>query len=201
MIMSKYNVPCGTIEKYIDMLLIWNKKINLISAKDISELMERHILDSLQLLDYIDENQIVFDIGSGAGFPGLMLSYGGIKSVNLVEVNTKKASFLEVAASLSQNKVIVHNSSVESMKVDYCDIITARGLASLDDIFTVTTNIRNQKTKLFLLKGKNIEKEIKNALDKWNFKYIIHQSKTSSEGCVLEVEQLNLNERKSYRSS
>ncbi len=193
--MDQYNVPHGTIEKYIDLLLSWNKKINLISVKDKNELIERHVLDSLQLLDYIKNDQIVFDLGSGAGFPGLMLSYGGIKNTNLIESNSKKANFLTVAATLSSNKISIHNSKIENLNISYCDIITARGLASLENIFNSTKKITSSKTKFFLLKGKNIDIEIKKALDKWNFRYIIHQSKTSAEGCILEVEQLFLNEQ------
>jgi 16S rRNA (guanine527-N7)-methyltransferase len=199
--METYNVPHGTIDNYIDLLLNWNKKVNLVSVKDRDELIERHILDSLQLLNFIKKDEVVFDLGSGAGFPGLMLSYGGIESVNIVESNHKKASFLIVAASLSKNKVIIHNSKIEALNINLCDVITARGLASLEEIFASSKNIGNKKTKYFLQKGKNIESEIKKALDKWNFKYIIHQSKTSSEGCILEVEQLSLNEQKSYCSS
>ena len=103
--MEFYNVPHGTIEKYIDLLRTWNKKVNLISVANENELIERHILDSLQLLDYIKKDDIVYDLGSGAGFPGLMLAYGGISNVNLVESNNKKASFLTVAAAFSPNKV------------------------------------------------------------------------------------------------
>ena len=62
--------------------------------------------------DYIKKDDIVYDLGSGAGFPGLMLSYGGIKNVNLIESNSKKASFLTVAAAFSPNKVNIHNKNI-----------------------------------------------------------------------------------------
>ena len=189
--MRSYNVPHGTIDEYIELLLSWNKKINLVSMHDKNVLIERHILDSLQLLDYIAKDEVVFDLGSGAGFPGLMLSYGGVKNVHLVERNDKKASFLMVAAALSINNVIVYNRPIESLNVT-CNIITARGLANLEHIFAYSRKIANEKTKFFLLKGKNVEDEIKNALNKWSFRYILHQSKTSLEGCILEVENLQL---------
>ena len=67
---KNYDVPRGTMEAYINLLFTWNEKINLVSIKNNDELMERHILDSLQLIEYIDKEQVVFDIGSGAGFPG-----------------------------------------------------------------------------------------------------------------------------------
>lgn len=190
--MESYNVPHGTIEKYIELLLSWNKKINLISPKNTNELIERHVLDSLQLLNYIDSDDIVYDLGSGAGFPGLMLSFGGIKKVNLIESNSKKASFLTVAATLSNNKIKVYNQNIKSIESTTCDIITARAIAPLKEIFELSSHLVAPKTKYFLLKGINITSEINNALDKWNFEYIIHKSKTSKEGCVLEVQKLRL---------
>ena len=138
------DVPRGTIDRYIELLLQWNEKINLVSIKDRQELIDRHILDALQLVKYIDKDKVVFDIGSGAGFPGLMLSYAGIKKVNLVEKIGKKANFLLVAASLSENEVKVHNSNVENINTSVCDVITARGFANLSDIFELTKNIAKE---------------------------------------------------------
>ncbi len=195
---EKYNVPRGTIEAYIKLLLEWNVKLNLVSIKSEEELVHRHILDSLQLVKYFDKEQEVFDIGSGAGFPGLMLSYAGVKKVHLIEKTNKKANFLMVAASLSSNKIKVHNLNIEELKASNCDIITARGFASLEKIFDLTQNIYQDKTKYLLQKGKNVEEEIKNALEKWSFKYIIHKSDTSDEGCILEVELLKRNEQQNY---
>ena len=190
--MGFYNVPHGTIEKYIDLLLTWNKKVNLISIRNENELIERHIHDSLQLLDHIKKEDVVFDLGSGAGFPGLMLSYAGIKNINLVESNCKKASFLTVAAALSEDKVKIHNMNIKSLETNSCDIITARGLAELNEIFELSVHLTNSKTKYLLQKGKNIDYEIKKALEKWNFEYILHESKTSSEGYIIEVHNLRL---------
>jgi 16S rRNA (guanine527-N7)-methyltransferase len=70
-----YNVPRGTIESYVELLQKWNSKINLVSYKDDEELYQRHIIDSLQLKKYIQDEEEVLDLGSGAGFPGLFLSY------------------------------------------------------------------------------------------------------------------------------
>lgn len=192
--MDYKNVPRGTIDKYMDLLLTWNKKINLVSIMDKQELIDRHVLDSLQLLDYIDESEVVFDIGSGAGFPGLMLSYGGIKEVNLVEKIEKKADFLTVAASLSENKVNVLNRNIKEIRVDFCDVITARGFASLENILSFTKNIAKKNTRYILQKGRNVEEEIKKASEKWSFQYIIHKSETSEDGCILELKQ---NEKRS----
>jgi len=188
------NVPCGTIEKYIELLDKWNKKINLVSFKNQKELVERHIIDSLQLKKHIKEKEIVFDIGSGAGFPGLMLSYSGTKEMHLVEKIEKKANFLLVASCLSLNKIYIHNCDASEIKNIKADIIVARGLTELESIFNITQNLIKEDTKYFLLKGKNVTNEIKKALGKWHFEYIIHPSITSKEGCILEVKHLKQND-------
>lgn len=193
MIYENYNVPRGTIEKYIELLSHWNKKINLVSIKNTQELIDRHIIDCLQLINHIEKTQVVFDIGSGAGFPGLMLSYAGIEEVNLIEKINKKVNFLRVAATLSTNKVNIHNQKVENIHSEKCDIITARGFSSLEEIFELTSGIKKSHTKYILQKGKNLNQEIKNALEKWNFEYIIHPSITSNDGYILEVVKLRAN--------
>lgn len=185
--MDYKNAPRGAIEKYIDLLMAWNEKINLVSIRDKQELIDRHILDSLQLVDYIKESEIVYDIGSGAGFPGLMLSFAGIKEVNLVEKLGKKSDFLAVARSISENKVNIHNQNVKEMTVENCDVITARGFASLENILSSTQGIANANSRYVLQKGKNVQEEIKKASEKWSFEYIIHKSKTSEDGCILEL--------------
>lgn len=187
---DSFNVPRGTMENYISLLKAWNRKINLVSFKTEDELISRHILDSLQLKKYIDSEEVVFDIGSGAGFPGLMLSYSGIKKIILVEKSAKKAAFLNAAASLSFQKIEVCNKNLKELVAKDCNVITARGFAELDSIFNFTNNLIEKETRFLLLKGKNIENEIKKASKTWNFECIMNKSETSEDGCVLEIRSL-----------
>lgn len=186
-----YNVPRGTIEKYIELLLEWNKKINLVATDSKEEIEKRHIVDSLQIAKFIKPDEIVFDIGSGAGFPGLMISYAGIKNVNLVEKITKKANFLISASSLSSNIVKVYNQDIRTIITEKCDVITARALASIEEILELTQNLKQLSTRYILLKGKNAKDEIKKALVNWDFQYILHDSITSDEGKIIILEQVN----------
>jgi 16S rRNA (guanine527-N7)-methyltransferase len=185
----------GALKHYIDLLLEWNKKMNLVSVKSREELIERHILDSLQLMEYLGKEEIVYDIGSGAGFPGMVLSYAGMKNMNLVEVNQKKASFLKVASCISPNPVTIHNISSEMLKNVVCDVIVSRAVASVSDIFNLSKGIYRAKTRYLLQKGKNVKNEIESALKLWNFDYTIYNSKTSLDGCILLVENLKGNGR------
>ncbi len=186
----KNNVPHGTIDRFIDLLTQWNKKVNLVSNSSINELYDRHIKDSLQLTNFIKEDEIIYDLGSGAGFPGIILSYVGIKEVNLIEKITKKANFLRVASSLSSNKIIIHNCAVEDVKSTKCNVITARGFAELNKIFEISYHLISPVSRFVLLKGKKVEDEIKNALENWQFEYIIEQSQTSEDGKILIVKNL-----------
>lgn len=187
---DNFNVPRGTIENYINLLKIWNAKINLVSFKTEEELINRHVLDSLQLIKYICKEEEVFDIGSGAGFPGLMLSYAGVKKVSLVEKVAKKAAFLNVASCLSEGKVKVYNQDVETLEVGKCDLITARGFADLETIFKITSNLTGKKTRFLLLKGRNVKNEEKKASENWSFECIMHESETSEDSCILEIRNL-----------
>lgn len=193
--MENEDVLRGTIVKYIELLHKWNNKVNLVSKSDMYNLENRHINDSLQLLMYIKEDEKVFDIGSGAGFPGLFLSYAGIKDVTLFELNSKKANFLTLASKLSKNKIEVINQDVKQYNRTFCDIITCRGLAELNTIFELTEKLHKPELKFILLKGKNYREEIKNALSKWSFMYIIHPSETSNDGIVLEISSLKKHEK------
>lgn len=193
--MENDNVLRGTINEYIKLLSKWNEKINLVSNNDLQHLETRHINDSLQLTNYISSNQKLLDIGSGAGFPGLMLSYAGIKEVTLVESNYKKANFLQTASKLSTNKIKIIHNKIEKIPHQEYDIVTCRGFAEINKIFSLTENIHHSKLKFILLKGKNYQEELNNALCIWNFKYIIHPSLTSLDGYILEISDLNKNEK------
>lgn len=120
------NVPreiLDALKKYQSLTLKWNKTINLVSCNTEREFWVRHILDSLQLMKYINNQNIhLIDVGSGGGFPGIVLSIAGIKNVTLVESDVRKSIFLLQASKISTNKVNVVNQRIENVKLD-CDIL------------------------------------------------------------------------------
>src|SRR5690606_9447814 len=118
------------LKEYQALLLKWNKAINLISKSTEENCWERHILDSLQLLNYIQDKDIhLVDIGSGAGLPGIVLSIAGVRRVTIVESDQRKCSFLLQASKLSSNKIEIVNDRIENLKGLSCDILTARAFA------------------------------------------------------------------------
>ncbi len=175
------------LREYSDLLMKWNKKINLVSSNSLKDIEQRHILDSIQLLNYIKEKNIsVLDLGSGAGLPGIVLSICGIKKVVLVESNERKAAFLLQASKISFESIEIKNSRAETLSALSCDIVTSRAFADLSSIFNYCRNIE-VKEKFLLLKGKKYEEEIAEARKHWLFKVKIHDSITSKEGKILEI--------------
>ncbi len=177
------------IEEYQKLLFKWNEKINLVAKSTISDFWQRHIIDSLQLMNLLTDKDIeLLDIGSGGGLPGLILSFAGVKSVILVEADSRKAAFLEQAAKLSANKVVIINERIENLILS-CDVITARAFAEIEKIFTYTKKITTRQ-KYLLLKGENYDKELINAQKSWLFDIICHESITSEKSKILEITNL-----------
>lgn len=183
------------IEKYINILSIWQKHVNLISKSTLQDIYNRHILDSAQLFDLIPINtKILIDVGSGAGFPGLVLGILNkaigfpIGQIILVESDTKKATFLqEVNRQLDLNIKII-NERIEKIKDIQADVITARAFAELSQILTLSRGIVSRETILILPKGNTVDKEIKN--NKINCKINKLKSFTNSNSFILKVEEV-----------
>lgn len=178
-----------TLIKYQELLLKWNKAINLVSRSSENNIWPRHILDSLQLLNYIDPSDKVIDLGSGGGFPGIVLSIGGVEDITLIECDERKSIFLFQAAKLSENRVTVIRKKVDSGFASNCDVLTCRGCASLINILDMTSGIEIKK-KILLLKGESYQREIAKARRYWLFDVDVYDSITSSNGKVLAISKI-----------
>ena len=178
------------LNAYVELLLKWNGTINLVSPATTHEIAQRHILDSLQLLKFIkDKSHSVVDLGSGAGFPGVVLSIAGIQRVTLIESDARKSAFLFQAAQLSSNRIEILNDRIENAKNLQCDILTSRAFSDLDSIFHHSQNIV-VKEKYLLHKGQTYQEEILEARKHWLFNIKVHDSITSAEGKILEITDL-----------
>jgi len=191
--MQSKNVSRETFEKiefFKNELLKWNKKINLISKGDEININTRHIDDSLQLASYIDDlNCKIIDFGSGAGFPGLIISIIGYKNVTLVESDSKKCIFLEeIKQKLMLNTVILHKRIEDVDSNASYDIITARALSSISKLLEYSEKFLHNNIRLLFLKGKNIDQEINEAQINWSFSYKKHRSLIEETGFVIEID-------------
>ena len=177
-------------------LIDWSERHNLIARSTIKDRWERHFLDSAQLEPLLPKGiKTIVDMGSGAGFPGLVLAAMLAEktvSVTLIESTQKKAAFLSEAANamgLSNLKVVP--SRIESVKLGFTpDIITARALARLDKLLAYGAEIAGKTTRYFLLKGQDVEGELTAAAKSWHMEVIRHQSRTSPEATILEIGKL-----------
>lgn len=188
------NVPRETISQlnlYLDLLEKWNKKINLV-AKNCSreEIITRHLLDSLQLHEYIQApNSIVTDLGSGGGFPGLVLAIAG-HNCNLVEIITKKSVFLnEVISKLKLNSK-VSNQDFRSLAGYKSDYLVSRAVSNISYLLNSCKAIISNSTVCLFLKSKYQAEEIKKLEKFWSFELKVHQNKFNSDGVIIQIEKL-----------
>lgn len=184
------------LETFQSMVLEWNNKFNLISKSSAEDIWNRHILDSLQLLKFInDKAEKLYDFGSGAGFPGMVLAIA-IKNifpnlkVSLMESIRKKTTFLNEVKTKLNLDVDIYNERVENLKLPKADIITSRAMASLEKLLNYAYPFCKKETELLFLKGKTWEDEIKTALIKWKFDYEAFESITDKDGKILFIKNI-----------
>jgi 16S rRNA (guanine527-N7)-methyltransferase len=190
--LSTFDISRETIESlknYQELVIKWNKTINLVSNNSLKGFWERHIVDSLQLIKFIDNKDIsIIDVGSGAGLPGIILSIAGIKNVTLVESDSRKSAFLLQAAGISSNKINIVNNRIENISLN-CDILTCRAWTNIDNILNLTSNIK-VNDRYLLLKGESYEGELEVAKQNWKFDYTETDSITSATGKVIEIKNI-----------
>jgi len=193
------NVPRETFERLLafDRVLIdWSERHNLIARSTIKDRWQRHFLDSAQLVPLLPEGgKTIVDLGSGAGFPGLVLAAmlaENATQVTLIESTQKKCAFLnEAAAAMGLKNLTVIPARIESVGLGFTpDIVTARALARLDKLLGYGAEIGGKNTKYFLLKGQDVAGELTEAAKSWHMDVIRHQSRTSPDATILEIGNL-----------
>ncbi|MGE4313643.1 MAG: 16S rRNA (guanine(527)-N(7))-methyltransferase RsmG [Pseudobdellovibrionaceae bacterium] len=192
------NVSRETEEKllaYEALLKKWQSSINLVSLSTLPYLRERHIDDSLQLVEHLPFGaKTLCDFGSGAGFPALVLAMSCPDiSVTMIESDQRKCAFLKtVSRETSLANATIFNSRIESLEayLSY-DVFSARALAPLVDLFSFMEFFpEHEKSTALFLKGETVESEIQEAEKIFDFEYVLHTSKTHSAGRIIEVRSL-----------
>lgn len=182
------NEQFESLRSYVNFLLGYNNKINLIGRSTIEDIWNRHIIDCLQIIKLIDNKNIkVADLGSGAGLPGIPLSIIGVQEVELFEKSPRKCEFLELAKKYSKNRIIVRNENLYEVKDSTFDLIVSRALASLNILLKFSQNLIKKDTQLIFLKGKKIYEELDEAKKYWNIEYELFDSLTSNEGKIIKI--------------
>lgn len=174
-------------EQYYDFIAEWSNNSTLVQRKTLNLFWERHIMDSLQLEKHLETDAKILDVGSGAGFPGMVLAMKDVK-LSLCESNRTKSFFLQELARKTNTEVLIFNRRVEDLTDDFNTLIS-RACAPLDDFFSITYKIVSRETFdcCLLLKGKNFQIEVENALKTWNFSWKAYKSVTCHEGKILKL--------------
>jgi 16S rRNA (guanine527-N7)-methyltransferase len=187
---------CEKFNRYAQLLVKWQKTINLVSNNTLDDLALRHFVDSAQLIKYIpDKNIKLVDMGSGAGFPALVLAMLGVADVHLVESDIRKAVFLREVSRETKTPVTVHDVRVENIVIGDVDLITARALAPLADLLAMAEKITTgaKTPDCLFLKGEKYAEELKTAQTGFRFDSEVFNSLTDKAGRVLKINNISIN--------
>jgi len=176
---------------YLDLLEKWNRRINLVGPESMTDPWRRHFLDSAQLIPLLPAgNPVVVDLGSGAGFPGLVLAIMTSARVNLVESNTRKCAFLREAARLTHTSVEIHNYRIEGLNLKNADVVTARACVSLERLLNFALPLLSDTGFSIFLKGKSVETELTEARKTWKMRISTIPSRSDSHSVVLKISDI-----------
>jgi 16S rRNA (guanine527-N7)-methyltransferase len=193
-----FKVPRETIHalsRYAELLAHWQKSINLVAPSTLPELWSRHFADSAQLRSLAPDVRLWLDLGSGAGFPGLVVAIlqaqrPGFR-MHLVEANHKKCAFLAEVARATSAPVDIHAMRIEDLaeKAQSLkpDVVSARALAPLPRLLELAEPFMGEGTKGLFLKGRETEAEIEAARDRWAFDVLLHPSTTARDAYIVEL--------------
>jgi 16S rRNA (guanine527-N7)-methyltransferase len=191
------------LDAFVACLLRWRRTTNLIAASTIPQIWTRHIADSLQLLPLAPTANVWIDLGSGAGFPGLVIACALADRpdavVHLVESTKKKSVFLQEAIEATGAPARVHCERIEDFARsfgDRADVITARALAPMPALMSYVQPFLKNGAQALLLKGQDVEAELTEAAKYWKIESALVASKTSATGKIVIIRGVESRKRK-----
>lgn len=177
---------------YAALLEKWQRSINLVGPRTLGDLWTRHFLDSAQLLPLLPDGvRVLVDLGSGAGFPGLVLAVLGVQEVHLVESDTRKAAFLREAARATGSTVTVHARRAEQVEPFRADVVSARALAPLADLLTLAEPFVGPGTTCLFPKGQSVGQELTDAAKAWKMQAETLPSLTDPDAGILRLREVH----------
>jgi 16S rRNA (guanine527-N7)-methyltransferase len=180
-----------TLDAYVDLLRKWNTTVNLIGSADLPHLWPRHIEDSLQLGTVCGPlPPRAIDLGSGAGFPGLILAIAFGIEVDLIEQDQRKAAFLREAIFVTGAHAHVHATKIERAKLSPAPLVTSRALAPLPVLLHLAKPLLADDGFCLFPKTRAAESEITEAEQQWSMRIERFPSRTDAEGMILRVSEL-----------
>ena len=198
-ILDRFNVSRETghkIEVYVDLLLTWQRRINLIGPATAPVVWQRHVCDALQLIPLLPAGtREIADLGTGAGIPGLVVAMASGLEAHLYESNGKKAAFLREAARRTGTGVHIHVMRLEAVAkakdVPKVQCVMARALAPLSTLLGYGEPFLSQGAVGLFHKGQDVDSELTEATKCWKIEFVKHQSQCDPRGVILEVREAN----------
>ncbi len=179
------------LEAYVALLREWQGRFNLVGPATLADPWRRHVLDSAQLFRHVPPGSpSLVDLGSGAGFPGLVLAILGAARVTLVEATGKKCRFLEEVARATGTAVEVVHARAENLKSRRFDVVTARAVAPLSTLLGYAGPILAAGGRCLFLKGASVERELTAAARGWKMTVDRHPSLSHPDGVLLELKNV-----------
>lgn len=181
------------LETYVELLLQWQRHINLVGPSTTETIWNRHVLDAVQLLPLLASRKAerIADLGSGAGVPGLVLSLAGSLDAHLYESKGKKVAFLRETIRQTSAKAQVHQLRLESLAkitdLPNVDAVVARALAPLSQLLDYAAPFLEMGAIAYFHKGQDVDAELTAATKCWRIKFARHPSHTDSRAAILEV--------------
>jgi 16S rRNA (guanine527-N7)-methyltransferase len=182
------------LDRLVALLLDWQQRMNLVAPSTLSTIWTRHVSDSLQLLPLASDAQVWIDLGSGGGFPGLVIACARPEAeVHLIESIKKKAAFLAEATRHIGVPARVHAVRIEDFVKNFAgrpEVVTARALAPLDKLLDLAHPLLEKGAQGLFLKGQDVEAELTAASKYWTFEPRLVPSKTNASSRIVVVRDL-----------
>jgi 16S rRNA (guanine527-N7)-methyltransferase len=172
---------------YLDLLHRWQPAINLVGFGTLADPWRRHVLDSAQLAAHLPAATDLTDLGSGAGFPGMVLALLGVRGVHLIEGDRRKAQFLHAVARATGAPATIHAERIEQMQGWPAAVITARAVAPLPRLLELAERFLASDSVCLFLKGKSAARELTNARVSWHMVSETFPSLSEPTGTVLKL--------------
>ena len=176
------------LERYRELLLKWQRSINLVSESTLATAWRRHFVDSAQLMRWLPPDcRTLADLGSGAGFPGLVLAILGVPEVHVIESDQRKVAFLHEIARETATAVTIHNRRAEAVSGLRAQVVTARALAPLTRLLALAHPLLAPEGVCLFLKGQNVDEELTAATQSWKVTAERLESISDPRGVILRL--------------
>ncbi|MCW9003567.1 MAG: 16S rRNA (guanine(527)-N(7))-methyltransferase RsmG [Rhodospirillales bacterium] len=181
------------LSAYAALLVKWQAKINLVGRSTLPDLWRRHMLDSAQLMPLLPhDTRVLIDLGSGAGFPGLVLAIMGVPQVRLIESDVRKGAFLREVIRATGAPATVHTGRIEGYgEQGVADVVTARALAPLDVLVDYAAPLLKPGGVCLFLKGRKAQEELTRCANRWNIAPAWEKSLTDPSGAILKIGRID----------